>query len=201
MSARSSLLVVGVGGQGVLTAAQLLGDAALLAGFNVNVGQMHGMSQRGGSVEATVVIGPGATAFVSFADVVIALEPIELLRALPRIDARTLVIGTRDGLPSFALTLKGETYPSVDAIFEKVRQTAGEVVIIDSGAILREIGEPRALNTVMLGALFGRRAVPFDDDVMWRALESNTPARHLETSRRAFALGTEAARRAVLEKQ
>jgi indolepyruvate ferredoxin oxidoreductase beta subunit len=196
VSVRARLLLVGVGGQGVLTAAAFLGEAALLAGLNVNVGQIHGMSQRGGSVEATVVIGPGATAHIAQADVVLGLEPLELLRALPRIDGRTLVIAARDGLSPFSLTMQGEAYPPVETILSRVREIARKLVVIDCAPVLREVGEPRALNTVMLGALAVLGATPFDDDVMWRAVERSTPPRLLETSRRAFALGGEAARRA-----
>ncbi len=60
---RTKVLLVGVGGQGVLTAAQILGGAAHHAGLDVVVGQLHGMSQRGGSVECSVLIGPGKSSF------------------------------------------------------------------------------------------------------------------------------------------
>ncbi|MFH1130352.1 MAG: 2-oxoacid:acceptor oxidoreductase family protein, partial [Pseudomonadota bacterium] len=83
---RIKVLIVGVGGQGVLTAAKMLGDAALHAGFGVTVGQLHGMSQRGGSVEAGVLIGEGESSFIEegAADIVLGFEPLEVLRALPK---------------------------------------------------------------------------------------------------------------------
>ena len=65
---RFKAVIVGVGGQGVLTVAIMAGDAALRQGHNVSVGQLHGMSQRGGSVETTVLIGPGESSFVDAGD-------------------------------------------------------------------------------------------------------------------------------------
>ena len=81
------ILIVGVGGQGVLSAARHIGQAALDHGLEARIGQIHGLSQRGGSVESTVVLGPGSTGFVSMgqADVLLALEPLEALRALARV--------------------------------------------------------------------------------------------------------------------
>ena len=76
------VLCCGVGGQGVLSAARWLGDAAMLDDHEVRVGQLHGMSQRGGSVQATVLIGPGHSSVIGpgEADVLVALEPLELGR-------------------------------------------------------------------------------------------------------------------------
>ena len=81
-----AVLVVGVGGQGTLTAARVLGEAAMAEGLPVRLGQLHGMSQRGGSVESTVLIGPGRSAFLPRrgADVILGLEPLELLREIGR---------------------------------------------------------------------------------------------------------------------
>ncbi len=189
-----SILVVGVGGQGALTAARVIGEAAMAANLQVRVGQLHGMSQRGGSVESTVVIGPGQSAFLPLrgADVVLALEPLELLRARPKLHAGTRVVATRDHVVPTPMALQGVDYPDRDAIFEQVRGLVAELVVVDGGAIARRAEAGPALNAAMLGVLAQRSWLPFDATALFAQLQARTPVKHLETNRRAFVAGREA---------
>ncbi|MAE29691.1 MAG: 2-oxoacid:acceptor oxidoreductase family protein [Planctomycetota bacterium] len=162
------LLIVGVGGQGVLSAARNIGQAALNSGLDVRIGQIHGLSQRGGSVESTVVIGPGSTGFVSRrqADVLLALEPLEALRALSRIHENTLALVNRAPVTPFSQTLAGDSYPSVDQLLGPLAAAAGEVYGLDATALASESGSPRSLNAAMLGTLVGLDALPLPADQM-----------------------------------
>ncbi len=193
---RFKLLIVGVGGQGVLSAARWLGEAALLAGLEVVLGQLHGMSQRGGSVQSTVLIGPGQASFVENggADAVLGLEPMEVLRARPKMSADTRVVVNRGRVIPYTLAQKGLEYPDVDAVFADVRAVATEVVEIDGPALVEAAAAARALNVVMLGALAGLEILPIDGDTLWQAVEKRCPAQHLESNRRAFVLGSDAVR-------
>lgn len=193
--ARLGILLVGVGGQGVLTAARAIGEAAHGAGLEVRVGQVHGMSRRGGSVEGTVGIGPGESGFLGArtADVVVGFEPLETRRALPRMSRGTRVLCSTGPVVPFGLTLGGGEYPPVERILEEVRRAAAEVREVDGPRVAREAGLPRALNVVMLGALAALGALPFGEDALWRAVEARCPPRWLEANRRAFLRGGEAA--------
>jgi indolepyruvate ferredoxin oxidoreductase beta subunit len=193
---RFKLLVVGVGGQGVLTAARFLGDAAFSAGLNAVVGQLHGLSQRGGSVRCTVLIGPGRTSFIErgAADVVLGLEPLEALRARPEMSRATKVVVNLGTLALGTLSLQGQEYPDVSRILADIRSVAPDVVEVDGSAIVGTVGVTRVLNIAMLGVLAGLGVLPVDDETLWRTIEKNCPARYLEPNRRAFSAGRDKVR-------
>ncbi len=192
--ARLKLLVVGVGGQGVLTAARLLGEAAMQADLEVMVGQLHGMSQRGGAVECSVVIGSVKSSYIGTggAGVVLALEPIEALRALPKMSTRTRVVVNLGKIVPFNLVIQGKDYPSVAGILAAIEEAASRPYTIDGPALTGQVGLPRALNVVMLGALAGLGLLPFDDEILWQAIEKKIPNRFIAANRRAFELGRDA---------
>jgi indolepyruvate ferredoxin oxidoreductase beta subunit len=192
---RTKVLLVGIGGQGVLTAARFLGDAAFSAGLEVVVGQLHGLSQRGGSVRSTVLIGPGESSFIGkgAADVVLGLEPLEVLRARPEMSAATKVVVNLAPVVAHTFTQAGLEYPDVSRMMAEVRSVAGKVIEIDGPAITSAAGTPRSLNIAMLGVLAGLRVLPVDETMIWKAVERRCPEQYLEPNRRAFQLGREAA--------
>jgi indolepyruvate ferredoxin oxidoreductase beta subunit len=193
---RFRLLVVGIGGQGVLTAARYLGDAAFSAGLEVVSGQLHGLSQRRGSVRSTVLIGPGRSSFISrgAADVVLGLEPLEVLRARPEMSAGTRVVINRGRVAPRNFAQDDLEYPDVDRILADVRAVAPQVVEVDGPAVVEAVGSPHVLNIAMLGALAGLRILPVDAEDLWRAVEMRCPPQHVEPNRRAFALGRDQVR-------
>jgi indolepyruvate ferredoxin oxidoreductase beta subunit len=141
---RFKILVVGVGGQGALSAARFLGEAALEKKLSVNVGQLHGMSQRGGSVEASVIIGPGHSSHIGNfeADIVLGLEPLEILRALPMINSDTQVVANTGQIVPFSLAIQGVPYPPVGETLQKVRAVTKHLVEIDGPALVKKVGVP-----------------------------------------------------------
>jgi len=191
---RFRILVVGIGGQGVLTASRLLGEAATRSGLGVVLGQLHGMSQRGGSVQSTVIIGPGRSSFIEQgqADVVLGVEPLEVLRARDKMSINTNVVVNLGQVVPHTLGLKGESYPEMDRLLDDIRAVAPQLTEVDGPAILEAVGVPRTLNIAMLGALAGLRILPYDDAMLWKAVEEYWPAHFCEPNRRAFSLGKEA---------
>ncbi len=195
MSIRSiRILVVGIGGQGVLTASRLLGEAAYRSGLKVVLGQLHGMSQRGGSVESTVVIGSGNSSFIEDgqADVVVGIEPLEVLRARNKMSADTTVLINLGRVVPFTLGLQTDSYPEMENLLNDIRAVAPRLTEVDGPAIVSAVGVPRTLSIAMLGALAGLNVLPYDDAVLWCAIEDHWPARFSEPNRRAFSLGKEA---------
>jgi len=193
------MMVVGVGGQGVLTVARVLGDAALRRGLEAVVGQLHGMAQRGGAVEATVLIGSGIhSSFVEHADVLVGFEPLEVLRALPRVTPQTRVIFNHGRVVPFPLSMQGLPYPDVNGILSQVREVTPRVTEVDGPTLLAELGEDRALNMVMLGVLAALEGVlPFDELTVRSAVERQGGSAHrLELNLKAFDLGRGTAGRA-----
>lgn len=194
---RHRLLLCGVGGQGVLTAAQVLGAAAQAAGLHVVVGQLHGMSQRGGSIECTVKVGPGESSVIGDgeADVVLAFEPLEALRALPRMGRQTRVLVSLGTIVPFELVRTGGTYPPVEDILGQLRAVAGEVAPLDAVAIVGKTGADRTLNVVMLGAAAGLGMLPTSEEQVLAAVLERTAPGFREANRAAFELGRQAVRR------
>jgi indolepyruvate ferredoxin oxidoreductase beta subunit len=188
---RFKILVVGVGGQGALSAARFLGEAALEKKLSVNVGQLHGMSQRGGSVEASVIIGPGHSSHIGNfeADIVLGLEPLEILRALPMINSDTQVVANTGQIVPFSLAIQGVPYPPVGETLQKVRAVTKHLVEIDGPALVKKVGVPRTLNVGMLGALAGLKLLPFDSELLWKAIAKKCPERFIDANREAFELG------------
>ncbi len=191
---RFKLLVVGVGGQGVLTIARFLGDAATRAGVPVAVGQLHGMSQRGGSVQATVALGDGASAFIGQgeADAVLGLEPLEVSRARPAMSAETRVVMSLGRIVPHTLAQQGAGYPSLDDLRAGIRARTRDLVCVDGPALAEQAGNARALNTVMLGALVGLGTLPLRDDEVWAAVARRCASGTHDFNRRAWQLGREA---------
>lgn len=193
---RFKLLVAGVGGQGVLTVARLVGAAAMACGLEAVLGQLHGMSQRGGSVVSTVLIGAGQSSFIGAgeADAVVGLEPLEALRAADAMSRCTAVVTSTGTIVPAPLAQAGDDYPDLGWIIEQIAARAGRVVTLDGPALGRAAGAPRTLNIVMLGALSGARVLPeaMPDEALLEALAMQTPPRFRASNERAFALGREA---------
>lgn len=187
------MLLAGVGGQGVLSAARFLGEAAAAAETPAVVGQLHGMSQRGGTVRSTVLFGPFLSSHlgVEGADVLVAFEPLEALRARFAVRPHTTVIVSRGVIMPMSLAARGAEYPSVDGILGELERASARVVALDGPALVAEAGDPRTLNVVMLGALARIGALPFDAALLLRSIERHLPARYLSPNRRAFSLGME----------
>ncbi|MBW1872965.1 MAG: indolepyruvate oxidoreductase subunit beta [Deltaproteobacteria bacterium] len=191
---RLKLLIAGVGGQGALTAARFLGEAALSSGMPVIVGQLHGMSQRGGSVECSVIFGKGYSPHIGEgeADVVLGLEPLEVKRALPKISKHTKIVLNLGKIVPLSLAIAGKSYPPLEGILEAIREVTPHLFEIDGPGLVKQTGLPRALNVALLGALVGLEILPFGREVLWQAIVKKIPPRFLEANRQAFELGISA---------
>lgn len=185
------LLAVGVGGSGVLSMVRLLGAAGMAAGLEVRVGQHHGLAQRGGSVEATLIVGPGDSGFISRAeaDIVLALEPLEAQRAIPRMNSETVVLIEPTRIVPYSLTSRGLTGPTLDSIVEQVSRVTSRVLVVDAMAAAREAGSPRSLNVAMVGVLSGLGILPVPSAAILTVVEGLGHAALEQVNLRAFELG------------
>jgi len=185
------LLVVGVGGQGVLTAAQVLAGAAHSAHHPVAVGQLHGLSQRGGSVECSVRLGDVQTSYIigDSVDVLLGFEPLETLRAIAAVGPRTMVVTSTVGIIPKTVSLGAASYPSLADIERQLAERARKVVTVDDPALAKRAGARRSLNAVLLGALAGLGVLPFPPDAVLQALERRCSSAYLAVNRRAYELG------------
>lgn len=196
------VLVVGVGGQGVLTAAQVLASAAHRAGRQVSVGQLHGMSQRGGTVECTVRFGAVHTSYLvdRAADVVLGFELLETLRAAHWIDSHTEVVTGLSRILPHGVVAGSASYPDSAEIVRELARRAARVVTLDAAALARQAGSARAVNAAMLGALAGVGVIPLAPELVLDALCERCSLEFAAANRRAFELGIAATQpRSTLE--
>ena len=181
------IVIVGVGGQGTLLASRVLGHIATSQGYDVKVSEVHGMSQRGGSVITYVRMSEKVFSPLveqGEADYLMAFEELEALRALPYLkEGGTLIMNTQRILPLPGI-IKAAEYPS--AIPETLAEKT-DLVAIDALPIAEKAGNARAVNTVLMGALAAR--LPFERAVWEEALEACVPPKFLQVNQEAFEAG------------
>lgn len=189
MQETMNILIVGVGGQGVLLASEILSEAAMNAGFDVKKSEIHGMSQRGGVVSSHVRIGPvvySPTIQEGSADVLMAFEQAEGFRAINWLKKDGTAIVSRTALiPAIVTGSKQYHYPE-DAIAEMqkiVRKTIG----VDADKIAAELGNPRLVNTILLGVL--SNYLPFSTELWTDTIKSRVKAKLVDVNLQAFARG------------
>ncbi len=193
MNKTISIVLVGVGGQGVITAANLLGSAAVKADVMVYVSEIHGMAQRGGNVVCTVRMGDVSSPMLpsGTADVVLSAEPIEALRNISFVNKKTKVITDTNPVIPFTVAVGGETYPKLDDVFKEISKYA-ELYKIDALKIAKESGAAITKNTVMLGALAATGVLPFKPEILLETILSMVPDKYKDVNRKAFENGMKA---------
>jgi indolepyruvate ferredoxin oxidoreductase beta subunit len=199
MSHWRRILLVGVGGQGVLSAGRWIGDASAAAGLEVAVGQVHGLSQRGGSVQASVVIGGARSPEIpdGMADALVALEPMEATRALIKVSRRTTVLVNIDPILPASLQSAGRPYPPLASLLTPLEEQAAAVIPVDAAALAHEAGSVRSVNVVMLGMLAGAGMVPFAAEHLLDTILAAGIPTFREVNSTAFWLGAGVAARAT----
>ncbi|MBW2091748.1 MAG: indolepyruvate oxidoreductase subunit beta [Deltaproteobacteria bacterium] len=183
--------ITGVGGQGTLLATSLIGEAALLAGVNVNISEVHGMAQRGGVVESAVIIGPALSTIISEgeADILLGFEPSETLRAANMCNANTLVITNSHPLPPFTAVIGQGTYPEIDKALAQLEKRVKRLVALDADAYAHQAGTILSMNMVMLGALAKHADILIKAEHLKKAIKTNTRKTFLKKNLKAFDLG------------
>jgi indolepyruvate ferredoxin oxidoreductase beta subunit len=194
-------LVVGVGGQGTVLAAKLVGLAARLQGGSVRSAETIGMAQRGGPVASHVRVGGGAVSPLippGGADVLIAFEPWEALRAAGFLAPDALVVAAREAVPppSAALAAAGTVAGDPDAALAAVEKRCGTLVAVSRDALLAP-GEEKCLNVALLGVAVGTGKTGLDADAVREAIARAVPARFKDMNLAVFEKGLRAASRAA----
>ena len=188
----TNILIVGVGGQGTLLASVLLGNLALDSGYDVKLSEVHGMSQRGGSVVTHVKISDdkvGAPLIEEGeADIILAFEKLEAYRWLPYLKkGGSLFVNTQQILPMPVIMGQAENPADLDRILQ---DNAGSLKAFDAMQIAEGCGSSKAVNVVLLGA--ASRDLPFTDDAWMKVIEGNVKEKFVEMNKLAFTRGQQA---------
>ncbi|MBW4055460.1 MAG: indolepyruvate oxidoreductase subunit beta [Proteobacteria bacterium] len=184
-----NILLVGVGGQGILLASEILSEAAMLAGFDVKKSEIHGMSQRGGSVVSHVRYGTEVFSPIvpeGEGDILFGFELMETVRSLPLLKPGIGTVVANDLRISPPSVLMGqEVYP--EGLTEHIKTLFADFLLVDGQKMATDAGNVRAANTVLLGAV--SRRLDIAEEYWLKALEKMVPAKALEVNKRAFQMG------------
>ncbi len=181
------IMIVGVGGQGTLLASRVLGNTVIGEGYDVKVSEVHGMSQRGGSVVTYVkygekvyspIIGEGE------ADVILAFELLEAYRALPYLKVGGKLIVNDQRIDPMPVITGAASYP--ENILEKLSAVA-DVTALDALSLAKKAGNAKAVNVVLIGVLAKTSDILYEKWV--DTIRSTVPAKFLDVNLKAFDLG------------
>ncbi len=188
------IVIVGVGGQGILTSSMILAKAAMKAGLNVLTSEVHGMAQRGGSVEVHVRIGDVLSPLIPLgsADVMIALELAEALRYARYLNEDSVVIvNTRPIIP-ITVTLGIAKYPDTEVVLGKLKEITPHVYPVNASEIAERLGAIQATNVVVLGMLAKLVELPFSYEELEEAVKDVLPPKLHDLNLKALKAGYDA---------
>lgn len=186
-----SILLAGVGGQGTLLASEVLAEVLMLAGFDVKKSEIHGMSQRGGSVTSHVRWGEKVYSPLipeGTADILFGFELLETYRHLPMLRQGGAIVANDLKIAPGPVASGTESYP--EGIPAKLKEQADDVVLVDGMDKAQQAGNYRTVNTVLLGALSNRMDIA--EELWLEALEKLVPEKFLQENLKAFDLGRKA---------
>lgn len=185
-----NILLVGVGGQGILLASEILSEAAMLAGFDVKKSEIHGMSQRGGCVVSHVRYGAEVFSPIvpeGEGDILFGFELMETVRSLPLLKPSGTVVANDLKISPPSVLMGQEIYP--DGLPELIKAKFADFLLVDGQKMATDAGNVRAANTVLLGAVSKRLSI---SEAYWlSALEKMVPPKAVEVNKRAFFMGRE----------
>ncbi|MCR5418822.1 MAG: indolepyruvate oxidoreductase subunit beta [Lachnospiraceae bacterium] len=186
-----NVMIVGVGGQGSLLASKLLGKLLLDEGYDVKVSEVHGMSQRGGSVVTYVRFGDKVYSPVidkGQADYIVSFELLEAARWLPYLKKDGQVVTNIQQIDPMPVITGAMEYPK--DLVDKMKALGAKVDALDCLALAEQAGSAKAVNIVLMGRLSHYFDIP--KDAWMKAMEQIVPAKFLEMNKKAFELGEKA---------
>ncbi len=185
------ILFTGVGGQGTLLASRLLGEAAMAAGMDVRVSEVHGMAQRGGVVESTVMLGGLKSPIISQgeADILVSFEPLEAIRALNRCSKKSAIVTNTKPIVPFTVKLGQAEYPDVDHWLNFMQSNYRRACALDADELARQAGTSKAVNVVLLGVLIGLGELPITRQMMEETIRRHVKPKFVDANLKALDLG------------
>ena len=183
-----SIMIVGVGGQGSLLASRIIGNVLLSQGFDVKVSEVHGMSQRGGSVVTYVKYGDKVYSPViekGEADIIVSFEMLEAARWVSYLKKGGHLITSTQTLDPMPVITGNAQYPA--DITEKIKALGIDIIAADALSLAEEAGNAKASNVVLMGLIASKMS--FDDSVWIEDIKNCVPEKFLDLNLKAFELG------------
>ncbi len=187
-----NVAIAGVGGQGVLSLAEILAKAALADSHNVRVGEIHGMAQRGGHVVCTVRIGDGVRGPIvdpGSANLLVGFEPIETLREIHYVMEDGCVLMSSHVQYPVAVSMGNTEYPAHEKIIADMRKFTDCILEINAMELAKEAGNALSLNMVMLGGVLGTGVTPIKKDTTIEVVRTTFSKKYESVNLKALELG------------
>ena len=183
-----NVMIVGVGGQGSLLASKLLGKLLLTKGYDIKVSEVHGMSQRGGSVVTYVRFGDKVYSPIidkGEADFIVSFEMLEAARWTEFLKPGGKIIANTQQINPMPVITGAAEYP--EELAEKIKSAGINLVAVDALSLAEQAGSAKAVNIVLMGIL--SQYFDFTEEEWNTAIEGSVPTKFLELNKKAFALG------------
>ncbi|MGA1845900.1 indolepyruvate oxidoreductase subunit beta [Deferribacter abyssi] len=185
---KKDILMVGVGGQGIVLASDILCDVALLEGYDVKKSEIHGMAQRGGSVVSHVRIGEKVYSPViplGEADIIVSYEYMEFLRYLEYKNTNTILVLNINRIYPPSVAMGEVDYP--DELIDKEKKNFDKLYELNALEIAKKAGNVKVVSTVLLGAV--AKILPFKKDSWYEVIKMRVPNKVVDVNIKAFDLG------------
>lgn len=182
-----NIMIVGVGGQGTLLASRILGNTVINEGYDVKVSEVHGMSQRGGSVVTYVKYGDKVYSPIideGEADIILAFEMLEAYRALPYLKKGGQIIANSQNIDPMPVIIGAAQYP--EDIEGKIASKA-DIKVVDALALAEKAGNIKAVNVVLIGVMAKNTDIAYDKWI--ETIKTTVPEKFLDVNLKAFELG------------
>lgn len=179
-----NIMIVGVGGQGTLLASRILGNTVINEGYDVKVSEVHGMSQRGGSVVTYVKYGDKVYSPIvdkGEADIILAFELLEAYRALPYLKKGGKIIVNDQKIDPMPVISGLAKYP------ENIVEKLPDATVVDALSLAKEAGNIKAVNVVLIGVMAKSTDIPYEKWV--ETIKTTVPPKFLDVNLKAFELG------------
>ena len=188
------LVFTGVGGQGVVVLSDIFCEAAMIDGYDVAKAEVHGMAQRGGSINAFVRVGEKIISPLierGKCDILMGFEILEATRALPMLKPKgTIIVNKKLIPPTSVLQGKAKSVPTEELIL-LMQQKAQNVYQVDGPSIAQKLGNMLVVNTVLLGAVSALQEIPIKQESYKQAMVNRLKGKYVDLNLKAFQLGRE----------
>lgn len=190
-----NVIVTGVGGQGALTLGLIIAEAALKRGHDVRTTELHGLSQRGGSIPIHIRFGEKMyTPLVleGEANLIVALEPLEALRTtyFGSKKHKTIFVIDNYKIPPITVSVFGEKYPKMEDIVNHIKPFSDKIIVLNaSNVVEKETGSILTSNIFILGYIISNGLIPLKEKFILEAIQENVPQKYFELNKKVFELG------------
>jgi len=196
-----SIYISGVGGQGVVKTSLVIGAACVKKGLNIVMSEIHGMSQRGGSVPAEIKIGDAQNPVIEKggADLLVSFEPAEAIRAIDKCSNETVAVVNTNPIIPFTVSLGISKYLDINTYLDELNKKLKKVIAFDAETLAKEAGNVITLNMVMLGASAAVPGFPIEKEYLIEAMKEALPEKAIAINIEAFNKGFELSEKELLK--